>query len=96
MSSPSQYCNGATLRSRTQFARPWQQLHNFRHWIAEDDSRGPTSAGFKIDEVGPLRSVMGLECGNQGLDPFLTNGTRYRRVLSPATGKIAHFEIYRL
>src|ERR1700746_3656725 len=38
---PPQYCNFATPRSRTQFARLGQQLHNFRHRIAEDDPAGP-------------------------------------------------------
>src|ERR1700730_3948891 len=57
MSSPSQYCNGATLRSRTQFARLWQQLHHFRHRIAKDDPRRPTSAGFQVHEVAKPRSL---------------------------------------
>jgi hypothetical protein len=48
-------CNGATPRSRTQFARLWQQLHHFRHRIAKDDPRRPTSAGLTTDEVA--RSV---------------------------------------
>jgi hypothetical protein len=37
------------------FARLWQQLHHFRHRIAKDDPRRPTSAGLTTDEVA--RSV---------------------------------------
>jgi hypothetical protein len=45
-------------RSFTQFARVWQQLHHFRHRIADDDPRRPTSAGLKIDEVAKLSSLL--------------------------------------
>jgi hypothetical protein len=47
-STPPQPCNGATRRSRTQFAWLGQQLDPFRHRIAEHDSRAPTSAGLSI------------------------------------------------
>jgi hypothetical protein len=51
MSSPPQHSNAATPRSRTKFARLRQQLEHFRHRIAEDYPRRPTSAGLKIDEI---------------------------------------------
>src|ERR1700730_18057483 len=64
MSSPPQHWNAAASRSFTKFARLWQQLHHFRHRIADDDPRRPTSAGFKIDEVAKLRSLPEPTTGN--------------------------------
>jgi hypothetical protein len=57
MSPPPQHLNTATPRSRTQFARFWQQLHHFRHRIAKDNPRTPTSAGLQVDEVAPVDCV---------------------------------------
>jgi hypothetical protein len=53
-SAPLQQCN---IRSRTQLARLWQQLHNFRHPIAKDDARRPASSDIKIGEVATLGCV---------------------------------------